>query len=128
MYMNKLIIILAAVLLSGCSTVGSWIPSFWDDNQSARIIDVRVRVLGIDCAVPQLAQIKPIQQDLVWFVEYSQAKGFLQKDVIRLVTPMQETVDAWVTRGEGSRAYCELKKKILDESTQRAAKAVLGRY
>jgi hypothetical protein len=78
--------------------------------------------------VPQLAQIKPIQQDLVWFVEYSQAKGFLQKDVIRLVTPMQETVDAWVTRGEGSRAYCELKKKILDESTQRAAKAVLGRY
>lgn len=127
-YMNKLITLALVLMLSGCATVQSWIPSFWDDNQSARVIDVRVKVLAINCTQPQDYQVLPIQQDLVWFIEYSRAKGVLQQDVIRLVEPMKTTVDAWVARGTGSVAYCELKKKILLQNSERAAKAVLGRY
>ena len=127
MYMKKLIVALA-VVLSGCTTVQTWIPSFWDDNQSSRIVDVRVKVLAINCTQPQDYQVKPIQDDLVWFIEYSRAKGFTQGDVIRLVEPMKEIVDAWVKRGNGSPAYCELKKKMLIQTSERAAKAVLGRY
>ena len=124
----RIITLVLAVALTGCAGISSVIPSFWDDNQSARIIDVRVRALAIDCSQPQAAQIKPIEQDLVWFLEYSRAKGFLQKDVIRLVEPMQEIVVGWVKRGEGSPAYCELKKRVLVQTSERAATAVLGRY
>lgn len=126
--MKRIFLLLAVLSLTGCTTIQNWIPSFWDDNQSSRIIDVRVRVLAIDCTQPQLSQIKPIEQDLVWFVEYSKSKGFLQKDVIRVVEPMQDIVAGWVKRGQGSPAYCELKKKLLDQTSERAAKAVLGRY
>jgi len=127
MCMKKLIVTLA-VLLAGCTTIQGWIPSFWDDNQSSRIIDVRTRILAIDCSQPQTPQVKPIEQDLVWFQEYSRAKGFLQRDVIRLVEPMQDIVAGWVKRGEGSVAYCELKKRVLEQTSERAATAVLGRY
>ena len=41
---------------------------------------------------------------------------------------MKETVDAWAKRGNGSVAYCNLKKKILAEESRKAASAVLGRW
>ena len=127
--MKRLFAILVAVsLLSGCSTIREWIPSFWDDNQSARIVDIQVKIAAINCTQPQDYQVKPIQQDLAWFIAYSRSKGFAQGDVVRLVEPMKTTVDAWVLRGQGSPAYCQLKKKILEQESERAAKAVLGRY
>ena len=129
--MNRLIIIFALSLLTGCSTVKSWIPSFWDDNQSSRIIDVRLAVDRIDCAQPQLAQAGRIRDDLRWFELYSQSKGWRQQDVLRLIKPMQETVDDWYKRSldqQGSRGYCEIKKKILQQQSERAAQAVLGRF
>jgi len=123
-----LILPFLVLALSGCATITDWVPSFWDDNQSSRIIDVQVKINQIDCALPQDSQIKTIQYDLEWFETYSIAKGFLQKDVIRLTAPMKETVDAWAKRGNGSVAYCNLKKKILAEESRKAASAVLGRW
>lgn len=116
------------VLLSGCATVQNWVPSFWDDNQSARIVDVRLRVESLDCALPQTAQVLLIQQDLRWFELYSQSKGVLQKDVLRVIEPMQTTVKEWRDRGEGSKVYCELKKKLLTQQGERASKVILGRW
>jgi len=128
----KLIALFAAVLLSGCSalnTVQGWIPSFWDDNQSARIIDVRQQIDRIDCGLPQPAQAQSILRDLQWFELYSQSKGVRQQDVIRIISPMQETAKEWLARGDGgSRVYCEIKKRILTEQAARAATAILGRY
>ncbi len=129
--MNRLLLILALVTLTGCSTVQRWIPSFWDDNQSARIIDVRLAVDRINCDQPQLAQAQRIRDDLRWFELYSDSKGRSQQDVIRLITPIQETTEDWYKRsldGQGSRGYCEIKKKILQSQTERAARAVLGRW
>lgn len=120
--------LILVVLLSGCATVQNWVPSFWDDNQSARIVDVRLRVESLDCALPQTAQVLLIQQDLRWFELYSQSKGVLQKDVLRVIEPMQTTVKEWRDRGEGSKVYCELKKKLLTQQGERASKVILGRW
>lgn len=128
----KIIVLLSALMLSGCAainTVQSWIPSFWDDNQSARIIDVRQQIDRIDCGLPQQAQAQSILRDLHWFELYSQSKGLRQQDVIKIIAPMQETLKEWSARGDsGSRVYCEIKKRILTEQAARAATAILGRY
>jgi hypothetical protein len=126
--MRKLIIVVALVL-SGCAHVQSWVPSFWDDNQSARIVDVRLNIERVDCvnALPGVARVR---DDLAWFALYSESKGVLQKDVIRLITPMQATVEDWHARTVqgSSTTYCELKKSVMRQQAQRAAAAVLGRW
>jgi hypothetical protein len=129
--MRKLILALALVTLSGCSTIQNWIPSFWDDNQSAKITDVRLTVDRIDCAKDQLAQATQLRDQLRWFELYSVSKGALQKDVIKLIAPIQDTTEDWYKRsldGQGSVAYCNIKKKILEQQTARAAKGILGRW
>lgn len=129
--MKKILLIAVVVMLSGCSTIMSKIPSFWDDNQSARIIDVRLRAEAVNCSEPQLPQIRQIAQDLRWFELYSQSKGLRQTDVLKLIKPMQETVKEWEERSskqEGSKFYCETKKRIVSEQAKRAAEATLGRF
>jgi hypothetical protein len=128
--MRKLTVILV-LLLTGCANIQSWVPSFWDDNQSARIVDVRLGVDRLDCTANQLTQITVIRDDLRWFELYSHSKGQLQKDVLRLIAPMQATVQDMYTRNTGGTAsvtYCELKKQIMTQQAERAASAVLGRW
>jgi len=128
--MRKLTVILV-VLLTGCANIQSWVPSFWDDNQSARIVDVRLAVDRLDCSQSQLAQIAVIRDDLRWFELYSHSKGLLQKDVLRLIAPMQATVQDMYTRNTGgtaSKTYCELKKQVMTQQAERIASAVLGRW
>ena len=129
--MRIILTILAAVVITGCSTVQSWIPSFWDDNQSAKITDVRLTVDRIDCAKDQLAQASQLRDQLRWFELYSRSKGALQRDVIRLIEPIQQTTEDWYKRsleGQGTQGYCVIKKKILEQQTERAAKGIMGRW
>lgn len=120
--------VILTVLLSGCTTLQSWVPSFWDDNQSAYIITARLSVERINCLEPQLTQVQVLAEDLRRFELYSEAKGSLQRDVLRVIEPMQTTVKEWQTRKEGSRAYCEIKKKLLTQQAERASKVILGRW
>ena len=128
----KLLFTLAiSVMLTGCATVSTWIPSFWDSNQSARIVDVRLSIDRLNCAGDQLAQITRIRDDLRWFELYSHSKGSLQKDVIALIAPMQATVEDMYTRtakAPTSVTYCELKRTIMQQQAQRAAAGILGRW
>ena len=131
--MTKLLAIFAIAVLSGCASITGLIPSFWDDNQSARIISVRLDVERVDCKTAQLPQVTKIRDDLAWFRLYSESKGSRQADVIALTKPMSETVEDWHKRVslEGHRdnpIYCDLKKRVLQEQSTRAAKAVLGRF
>jgi len=126
--MIKYILIASVLLLQGCATVQTWIPSFWDDNQSDYIISARLTVERINCAEPQLPQVRVLAEDLRRFELYSEAKGSLQKDVLRVIEPMQSTVKEWSQRGEGSKTYCELKKKLLTQQGDRASKVILGRW
>jgi hypothetical protein len=85
----------------------------------------------VDCTQPQLPQAEEIAKQLRWFELYSESKGWRQSDVIKLTAPMKESVDDWVKRSkdkEGSKTYCEIKKKVLVEQSKRAAQAVLGRF
>jgi hypothetical protein len=125
---TTLSMIAAAVLLTGCATVQTWIPSFWDDNQSHYIVSARLQVEKIDCAQPQAPQVAAVSDQLRQFELYSQAKGSLQKDVLRVIEPIQSTVKEWSQRGEGSKTYCELKKKLLTQQGERASKVILGRW
>jgi hypothetical protein len=130
--MKRLITLLVLSLtLSGCATVQSWIPSFWDSNQSAKITDVRLTVDRIDCSKDQLSQATQLRDQLRWFELYSVSKGALQRDVIRLVKPIQATTEDWYKRsldGQGSVGYCNIKKKILEQQTARAATGIMGRW
>ena len=129
--MKRLITLLSiTVMLTGCATITNMIPSFWDANQSARIVDVRVKVDAINCEQAQLPQAAAIQHDLRWFELYSESKG-RQTDVLKIIAPMQESVSDWVKRstdGQGSKGYCEIKKKLLQTQAKSAASAILGRF
>ena len=126
--MKIMLAALVAVTLTGCASVQSWIPSFWDDNQSHYITEVRISVERINCAEPQRAQVAALAQDLRRFQLYSEAKGTLQKDVLRVIEPMQTTVKEWQDRGEGSKTYCEIKRKLLTQQGERASRVILGRW
>ncbi len=129
--MRILAVALISVSLTGCATVKDWIPSFWDDNQSAKIVDVRHKVENLDCTKDQLPQVAAIRSDLQWFQLYSESKGWRQADVLRVVKPMQETVEDMYKRAQGeqgSKVYCDLKKKVMQQQSKRAAEAVLGRF
>ena len=125
--MRSLILILA-LGLTGCATVKSWVPSFWDDNQSHYIVQTRLDIEQINCELPQQPQVLQVQADLRRFELYSESKGFAQKDVLRVVEPIKTTLDEWVRRGEGSKAYCGIKKKLLTQEAARAAEVILGRW
>ena len=125
--LTSFILVLA---LGGCAGISSVLPSFWDDNQSARIVDVRLAVARVDCtnALPGVTRVR---DDIEWFKLYSVSKGTLQKDVLAVIAPMSDTAEEWYTRtatGTPSKAYCELKKSIMQQQAARAASAILGRW
>ena len=121
-------------MLQGCAVaLSSYIPSFWDDNQSAKIVDVRLALERVDCTQSQAQQLRPVRDAITWFELYSQSKGSRQTDVIKLTAPLKETVEDWYKRvsAEGykdNKIYCQMKQKIAEEQATRAAKAILGRF
>jgi len=122
--------LIIAVMLTGCASVQSWIPSFWDDNQSHRIVDLQLAVARVDCA-DALSGVSRVRDHIEWFRLYSVSKGSLQKDVLAVIAPMQETAEDWYKRtqsGTASKTYCELKKSVMQQQSARAASAVLGRW
>lgn len=133
--MRKLTLSLSLVgvlLLTGCAGIISKIPSFWDDNQSARITDVRLNIERVDCSSPDVQQqIGRVRDNLLWFELYSESKGRRQTDVINLIHPLRETTEDMYKRysqGQASKGYCEIKQRILRAQAQRAAEAILGRF
>jgi hypothetical protein len=128
----KLIALVLAISLTGCAGIKDMIPSFNDTAQSVKIVDVRQSVAQLDCKQPHAPQVKVIKDNLQWFEFYSESKGWRQNDVLRLVKPMQETVDDFYKRStsekQGSETYCEIKKKLMATQSEKAASAILGRF
>ena len=124
-------IALFIVIATGCTSVQKMVPSFWDDNQSKSIINVRMQIEQIDCSANQLTQIVPISNEIRWFQLYSESKGLRQHDVLAIVEPMKETVDVWIDHEHvkpNNEIFCTLKKEILTDQSSIAASAILGRF
>lgn len=122
---------MVVISLTGCASIKEMVPSFSDVNQSAKIIDVRQSVSQLNCKETHAPQVKLIKDNLQWFVLYSESKGWRQQDVIKLVKPIQDTVDDFYKRSidkQGTESYCEIKKKIMTTQTEKAASAILGRF
>lgn len=130
--MKTILLSLAVIMLTGCSTAYKYIPSFWDDNQSSRAIDIRQSVQQLDCSQPHRPQAQRIADNVEWFVMYSESKGRSQQDVLKLIEPLKATADDFLKRSsgeqQGSKTYCELKKRVMIEQAQRMAGSVLGRW
>ena len=132
--MKRLLLIGMVALLQGCAsfslqTIKDKIPSFWDDNQSRSVIDIRQSVEKLNCKEAHAPQVKVIKDNIQWFVLYSESKG--TKDVITLVKPMESTVDDFYKRSlekQGTEIYCNIKKKILITQSSAVAKTVIGRF
>jgi len=132
--MKRLVLIGMVALLQGCATfsfqnIKDQIPSFWDDNQSRSVIDIRQSVEKLNCKEPHAPQVKVIKDNIQWFVLYSESKG--TKDVLTLVRPMESTVDDFYKRSlekQGTEIYCDIKKKILITQSSTVAKTVIGRF
>lgn len=125
------VIALFIVISTGCTSVQKMVPSFWDDNQSKSIINVRMQVEQIDCSANQMTQIVPISNEIRWFQLYSESKGIRQHDVLSIVEPMKETVDDWIEHEHikpNNEIFCTLKKEILTDQSSIAASAILGRF
>lgn len=129
--MKKIIILALLIMLTSCATVKSWIPSFSDPNQSHRIVDVQLAVAQLDCSEPHLPQVRVIRDHITWFELYSRSAGWQHVDVLRVIEPIKESVADFYKRSadqQGSVGYCEIKKRLLQSQTQRAAEAILGRF
>ncbi len=132
--MKRLLVIGMVALLQGCATfsfqdIKDQIPSFWDDNQSRSVIDIRQSVEKLNCKEPHAPQVKVIKDNIQWFILYSDSKG--TKDVLTLVKPMESTVDDFYKRSlekQGTEIYCDIKKKILITQSSTVAKTVIGRF
>ena len=127
--MRLFYIICLSFLLSAC---GFNLPSFSDPNQDVAIIDIRQDIINFNCDSNHQQQLEILKRHIQWFALYSEAKGKRQNDVLTLIEPMKETTEEFylrtVNQGEGSKFYCETKKKILNEQSKMAAEAVLRRF
>jgi len=132
--MKRLLVIGLVALLQGCATfsfqdIKDQIPSFWDDNQSRSVIDIRQSVEKLNCKELHAPQVKVIKDNIQWFILYSDSKG--TKDVLTLVKPMESTIDDFYKRSlekQGTEIYCDIKKKILITQSSAVAKTVIGRF
>ena len=127
--MKKLIAVLFVVSLTGCASIMEMIPSRWDVNQAKSITDIQQQAKRFDCKGDQAAQINSLDQNVEWFVIYSQTKP--TRDITKLTDTLQKTVKEYQDRlktGPVSPLYCDLKRKIIIQQADILAGSVQGRF
>lgn len=127
--MKKISLIISMVVLTGCSTIKDNIPSFWDPNQAAKIVDIRQTVRALDCKADHAPQAANLVKQIEWFEIYSQTID--HRDMVRLVKPLKETAQEFYDRTkkqQASETYCNLKKQNLETQSKRAAEVIMGRF
>jgi hypothetical protein len=130
--MKRLIVVLAFLSLTGCSTVQTvvdWIPSRWDANQSSVVTDIQQATRHVDCATDLSPQLSSLFMKVEWYDLYATTKG--TKDMAKLDQVMLTTIKEFqdrVSAGPVSPLYCDMKKKVLVQQADIIAKTVQGRF
>lgn len=126
--MKKLLLV-ALVLLSGCSTIKDMIPSRWDANQSKVVTDIQQTARRLDCTQDLKPQLHNLFLKVEWYDIYATTKGthdMAELDQV-LVTTVKEFQDR-ADKGPVSPLYCDLKKKVIIQQSDIIAKTVQGRF
>jgi hypothetical protein len=127
--MKRVLLVLAFISLTGCSTIKDWIPVKWDANQSQAITTIQQTTRNFDCKGDITTQSKALSNQIEWFMIYSESKP--TRDVISTVSRMNDTVKELQdrsTKGPVSPLYCDLKKKIMIQQADMVAHTVQGRF
>ncbi len=128
--MKILAVIGLTLALQGCAAVVAvkdWIPSRWDVNQAKVITDLRQQTQNFDCKADHRSQLNSISNNLQWFHLYSESKD--TKDVDKLLDIMRATVKEFYERPQPvSPLYCEVKRKLMMQQADIAAKTIQGRF
>ena len=127
--MKRLLVVLAFLSLTGCSTIMEYIPSGWDVNQAKVITDIQQQVRHFDCKADLAPQVNKLAQDVEWFDIYAKTKP--TRDIAKLTGTITDTVKELqdrVAKGPVSPLYCDLKKKIIQQQADILAKSVQGRF
>jgi hypothetical protein len=149
---KSIVIVIVALSMSACTSLS--IPSFWDDNESAVITNIRYGIANIDCDEYVYVirdQIAQVQSHTTWLQLYTESKR--SSDIIEIIKPFQAsltdltakykddnfgpTVDNFGTDlGVGdvgmikgpSNAYCKIKKKLLTAQASSISRAIMVRF
>jgi PBP1b-binding outer membrane lipoprotein LpoB len=127
--MKKLLVVLAFLSLTGCSTIMEYIPSSWDVNQAKVITDIQQQSRNFDCKADLAPQVKRLAHDVEWFDIYSKTKP--TRDIAKLTGTITTTVKEFqerVAKGPVSPLYCDLKMKVIQQQSDILAKSVQGRF
>ena len=123
----KLVSLFAVLLLSGCASIQSIIPSFHDDNESHLSITIRFAISELDCTQPHQPQVAKIDRAVQYMALYTESKG--SNDIAEMMQPMKATVNDFLKKGnEGSETYCKIKKSLLEKQSKEIAETVMGRF
>ena len=115
------------LLLSGCSIIDEHLPSFWDDNESKKIIDIYISVKKIDCNGHfVMNRVNNVKNDVNWLLSYSTIKG--SNDVVEMVSKFDTTLDGILSKKSISVSYCKVKKDLMKKQVRRIASGMMERY
>jgi hypothetical protein len=123
---RKILLVCSIVLLTGCSTLNSLLPSPWDDNEMMYIATLQYEVRKIDCDKHGTIETVWATKEKLWW--YAQAAR--HADVVELIEPYHQSM---VGLYEQSRAgtlrkpYCVNKVTILTTQTDMIAEALASR-
>jgi PBP1b-binding outer membrane lipoprotein LpoB len=127
--MKQLLVVLAFLSLTGCSTIMEYIPSSWDVNQAKVITDIQQQARHIDCKAELAPQVNKLALDIEWFNIYTKTKP--TRDIAKLTGTITDTVKELqdrIAKGSVSPLYCDLKKKIIQQQADILAGSVQGRF
>jgi hypothetical protein len=114
------------VALTGCSITDE-IPSFWDDNESAKAVDLFMSVNRINCKSPMVKpQIAQVTNQSQWLHHYARLKG--SSDVVELINKFEKTLQGIASKEVINVKYCGVKRDTLLAQSERIAQGILGRY
>lgn len=117
--MKLLMCLVLAGSLAGCAGIN--IPSKYDPNESQAIVNVLQEVTQLDCADPEVAEIKEV---IHWLHLYSEMKG--NEDILLSIHTIQVTASG-LKKGM-STGFCKIKKQLLITQIESTAQAIMSRY
>ena len=126
---KKIILLCSIVLITGCSTLNSLLPSPWDDNEMMYIATLQYEVRKIQCEGDKshetIEQVWATKEKLWWY-----AQAARHADVVNLIEPYHQSMVGLYEQskaGKLRKPYCVNKVTILTTQTDMIAEALASR-